>query len=235
MGRRYLPDHAFVMSRPKPGNDPSQLSPERLRRIALLVAAALFMENLDGTIIATALPQIARSFSKPVITLNIGMTAYLLTVGIFIPLSGWLSGRLGVRLTFAGSIGLFVLASIGCAASSGLTMFVIARIVQGMAAAMMTPVGRLFVLARTEKHDLISAVALLTWPALIAPVIAPPLGGFIVEYASWPWIFLLNVPLGLVGIVMALRLLPRTPRTSVGVPDLIAFILWGCRGDGVAV
>lgn len=141
------------------------LPPARLRRIALLVAAALFMENLDGTIIATALPQMARTFARPAVDLDIGMTAYLVTVGIFIPLSGWLSDRIGARWAFAGAIALFTLASLGCAASGSLAAFVAARIVQGAAAAAMTPVGRLFVLGRTAKRDLVGAVAVLTWPA----------------------------------------------------------------------
>src|SRR5712691_3552874 len=172
--------------------------------IAILVAGAFFMENLDGTIIATALPQIGRSFHVNPVDLNIGMTAYLLMLAVFIPVSGWVADRLGARTVFSSAIGLFTCASILCGLSNGLWQFTAARIVQGIGGAMMVPVGRLAVLRITEKKDLMRSIAYITWPALVAPVLGPPAGGFIATYSSWRWIFFLNVPLGAVGIVLAL-------------------------------
>ena len=177
--------------------------------IALIVAAAFFMETLDGTVIATALPDMAASFGVSVIQLSIGITAYVLTLAIFLPASGWLADRFGTRSIFAGAIALFTLASIACGLAPDFNSFIAARIVQGAAAALMSPVGRLVVLRATEKRDLLRAAAITIWPGLLAPVIGPPLGGFISTYASWRGIFLLNVPLGLIGVLMVLRYVPQ--------------------------
>lgn len=173
--------------------------------IALVVAAAFFMENLDATVIATALPQMGESLGVTTIQLSIGITAYLLTLAIFIPASGWMADRFGTRNVFGGAIALFTLASVACGIAEGFYAFIAARVVQGMAAALMSPVGRLVVLRGTEKRDLLRAAAITVWPGLLAPVIGPPLGGFITTYASWRWIFFLNVPLGLVGILLVMR------------------------------
>jgi MFS family permease len=132
-----------------------------------------------------------------------GMTAYLLTLAVFIPVSGWVADRFGARTVFATAIGVFTVASILCGMSHGLWEFTAARILQGVGGAMMVPVGRLVVLRITEKKDLMRSIAYITWPGLAAPVIGPPVGGFITTYSSWRWIFYLNVPLGLVGIVLA--------------------------------
>ena len=171
-----------------------EISARQSSVIALLVAGALFMEQLDGTVIATALPQMANTFEVAPVDLNIGISAYLLTVAVFIPASGWVTDRFGARAVFASAIATFTIASILCAASGTLLAFTAARILQGIGGAMMVPVGRLIVLRNTEKPDLIRAIAFLTWPALTAPVVGPPLGGLITTYSSWPWIFLLNVP-----------------------------------------
>jgi EmrB/QacA subfamily drug resistance transporter len=168
--------------------------------VTSLVAAAMFMELLDGTIIATALPQMAKAFHASAVSLNIGMTAYMLTLAVFIPISGWMADRMGSRTIFASAITVFTLASILCGFSNGVTEFVLARIVQGIGGAMMVPVGRLIVLRTTPKEELAKAIAYITWPALSAPVIGPPLGGFITTYWSWRWIFFLNVPLGIVAL-----------------------------------
>src|ERR1051325_11683370 len=170
---------------------------------ALLPAGAFFMENLDGTVIATALPQMALSFGSSAVDLNIGMTVYMLTLAVFIPVSGWLADRIGARSIFSAAIALFTMASILCGMSGGIWQFTAARVIQGIGGAMMVPVGRLVVLRITEKKDLMQAISYITWPGLAAPVIGPPLGGFITTYSSWRWIFFLNVPLGIIGIVLA--------------------------------
>ncbi len=162
------------------------------------------MENLDGTVIAPALPQMAQSFGASPVDLNVGMTAYMLTLAVLIPVSGWVADRLGARTVFAVAIGIFTFASILCGMSNGLWEFTAARILQGMGGAMMVPVGRLVVLRITEKKDLMRSIAYITWPGLAAPVIGPPLGGFITTYSSWHWIFFLNVPLGIIGIILAI-------------------------------
>ena len=195
--------------------------------IALLVAGALFMEQLDGTVIATALPQMAQSFGVAAVDLNIGMSAYLLTVAVFIPASGWVTDRFGARTVFACAIVVFTLSSVLCAASGTLWQFTAARVLQGIGGAMMVPVGRLIVLRNTEKEHLVRMIAYLTWPALTAPVVGPPLGGLITTYSAWQWIFLLNVPLGLIGLVFALILIPNIRGAGTAAFDWSGFALTG--------
>lgn len=200
--------------------------PGRTRAIALLAASTLFMESLDGTIVAIALPDMARYFRADVVDMNIGIAAYLVALAVLLPLSTWATERWGPRHIFALAVGLFTLASLACAASQTLTAFVIARLFQGAAAAMMTPVARVVVLRHTERNELMNAIALLTWPAMIAPAVAPLLGGLIVQYLSWQWIFLLNVPIGIVGIVAALRLLPRRSPEAASSADWYGLLVW---------
>src|SRR5215470_15908302 len=194
--------------------------------VALLVAGAFFMENLDGTVIATALPQMAQTFGVGPVDLNVGMTAYMLTLAVFIPVSGWVADRLGARTVFASAIGLFTFASILCGMSNGLWEFTASRILQGMGGAMMVPVGRLVVLRITEKRDLMRSIAYITWPGLAAPVIGPPVGGFITTYSSWRWIFYLNVPLGIIGIVLAMLWITND-KEKAGRFDWLGFVLAG--------
>ena len=197
----------------------------RSSAIALLVAAAFFMENLDGTVVVTALPQMAADFGVHAVDLNIGVSAYMLTLAMLIPASGWIADRLGARLVFGGAIVVFTLASILCGLCENLTAFTLARILQGVGGAMMVPVGRLVVLRAAPKHELMRAIATITWPGLAAPVLGPPLGGFITTYASWRWIFFLNAPLGLVALAFALRLIPRARGEATRPFDHIGFIL----------
>src|SRR2546430_4455316 len=164
------------------------------------------MENLDGTVIATALPQMAQTFGVGPVDLNIGMTAYMLTLAVFIPISGWVADRLGARTVFASAIGLFTLASILCGMSSGLREFTAARILQGMGGALMVPVGRLVVLRTTEKKDLVRSIAYITWPGLAAPVIGPPVGGLLPADSSLRWVFYPHVRFGLNGAPLAFGL-----------------------------
>ncbi|CAB3758434.1 DHA2 family efflux MFS transporter permease subunit [Paraburkholderia humisilvae] len=201
--------------------------------IVMLVAAAFFMENLDGTIIATALPQMARSFGVHPVDLSIGITSYLLTLAVFIPISGWAADRFGVRNVFTAALAVFTAASIVCGMTDGLVSFTAARIVQGIGGAMMVPVGRLAVLRATPKDDLMRAIAFITWPGLVAPVIGPPLGGFITTYSSWRWIFYLNLPLGLAGIALAWRFIRAAGDTERRPFDGLGFVLCGLAGTAI--
>src|SRR5438270_3100544 len=175
------------------------------RLVPLIIAVALFMENMDSTIIATSLPAIAADIGANPLALKLAVTSYLLSLAVFIPASGWPADRFGARTVFRAAIAIFVIGSIGCAFANSLSGFVVARIVQGMGGAMMTPVGRLVLVRSIDKHRLVDAMAWVTMPALVGPVIGPPVGGFITTYFTWHWIFLINVPIGLVGIVLATR------------------------------
>ncbi|WP_210184536.1 MULTISPECIES: DHA2 family efflux MFS transporter permease subunit [Rhizobium] len=214
------------MSTPGQRED-AQEAGSRSLLIALLVAGAFFMENLDGTVIATALPQMAVSFGARPVDLNIGMSAYLLTLGVFIPISGWISDRFGARLVFTTAVVIFTLASVLCGFANGVGSFVAMRILQGIGGAMMVPVGRLVVLNNTPKDKLISAIATITWPALVAPILGPPLGGFITDHASWRWIFFLNLPLGILAFIFALMLIPETKSAARPPFDWIGFVVSG--------
>jgi len=201
--------------------------------ITTLVAAALFMEMLDGTIIATALPQMARSFNVGAVHLNIGMTAYMLTLAVFIPISGWVADRFGSRSVFATAIAVFTIASLFCGLSHTLAQFTLMRILQGIGGAMMFPVGRLIVLRDTPKEDLTVTIAYMSWPGLTALVIGPPLGGFITTYASWHWIFFLNLPLGAVALVLTLLWIENLRSGERHSFDWLTFFFAGVASTGV--
>src|SRR6204780_5093634 len=204
------------------------------RIVPLIVATALFMENMDSTVIATSLPAIARALGTNPLALKLAVTSYLLALAIFIPASGWIADRFGARNVFRSAIVIFVLGSIGCAASHSLEQFVFARIVQGMGGAMMTPVGRLIMVRSVDKKLLLNAMSLVTIPALIGPICGPPLGGFITTYASWHWIFLINVPIGLVGIVMASRYIANVRVEHHDPFDFVGFMPSGLAIAGLA-
>jgi EmrB/QacA subfamily drug resistance transporter len=204
------------------------------RVVPLIVAVALFMENMDSTVISTSLPAIARAIGTNPLALKLAVTSYLLALAICIPASGWTADRFGARNVFRLAIGVFVLGSIGCALSRSLDELVLARIVQGMGGAMMTPVGRLIVVRSTDKRLLVNAMSLLTMPALIGPICGPTLGGFITTYASWHWIFIINVPIGLVGIVMATRYIPDVRGEQPEPFDYVGFVLSGLGIGGLA-
>src|SRR5580765_572523 len=177
----------------------------RDRIVPLIIAVALFMENMDSTVISTSLPAIAADIGTNPLALKLAVTSYLLSLAIFIPASGWTADRFGARTVFRAAIAVFALGSIGCALSSSLLDFVIARIVQGMGGAMMTPVGRLVLVRTVDRRELVNAMAWVSIPAMIGPLMGPPLGGFITTYASWHWIFLINVPMGIAGIYLVTR------------------------------
>jgi EmrB/QacA subfamily drug resistance transporter len=178
------------------------------RGLALLVAGGMFMEILDATVVAPAAPHIAADLGVAAVDINVAITAYVLTLAVLIPVSGWLADRFGARRVFLSAVAIFTLASVGCAAAVDLTSLTSTRVLQGIGGAMMVPVGRLVVLRATPKAQLVTAIAYLTWPALIAPVLAPAVGGLLSTYASWRWIFLINVPLGVVALVLGRRLVP---------------------------
>jgi len=204
------------------------------RLIPLIVATALFMENMDSTVIATSLPAIAADIGTSPLTLKLAITSYLLSLAVFIPASGWTADRFGARAVFSIAIAVFMIGSIGCALSSSVTDFVIARILQGAGGAMMTPVGRLVLLRSIDKSALVNAMAWVTVPALVGPVIGPPLGGFITTYFTWHWIFLINIPIGLLGIFMALRYIDPIRSEDPERFDLWGLILAGIGLGGIA-
>jgi EmrB/QacA subfamily drug resistance transporter len=193
--------------------------------VPMIVACALFMENMDATVIATALPAIARDFGASPLRLNLAISAYLLSLALFIPLSGWFADRFGARTVFCSAIVIFTLGSLGCSLVGTLPQLVAARILQGMGGAMMVPVGRLVVLRMIPKSELVSAMAYLTVPALIGPVIGPPLGGFIVTYASWRWIFLINLPIGVLGFALATTFIGNLRETREEPLDVKGFAI----------
>ncbi len=201
--------------------------------VPLIVACALFMEHLDGSIIATALPTIARSLHTDPLHLNMAITSYMFSLAVFIPLSGWASDRFGARRVFMAAIIVFTVGSIACGLSVDLTTLVMSRILQGMGGAMMVPVGRLVVLRIVPKADLVDAMAWVTAPALIGPVLGPPIGGLIVTYASWRWIFLVNVPIGLLGYWLARKHITNIRSRSREPLDKFGFILTGLAMTGL--
>ncbi len=181
---------------------------DRRTATALLVAGTTFMEILDATVITTALPTMARDFGTAAAHLSLGVSAYLVALTVCIPIGGWAAERFGARRLFCGAIALFCLASLLCAASQNLLHFTLARLLQGLGGAMMVPIGRTVVLRQTPKADMVRTMAILTWPALMAPLLGPVLGGWLASHWSWHWIFLLNLPLGLVAGLAAWRLFP---------------------------
>jgi EmrB/QacA subfamily drug resistance transporter len=213
---------------------PSVPPPSYDRIVPLIMAVALFMENMDSTIIATSLPAIANALGTNPLALKLAVTSYLLALAIFIPASGWIADRFGARNVFRIAIAGFMLGSIGCALSHSLAEFVLARIVQGAGGAMMTPVGRLILLRSIDKQHLVHAMASVTIPALIGPIAGPPLGGFITTYASWHWIFIINIPIGLLGIAMATRYIADIPAERPGRFDFVGFVLSGLGIGGLA-
>jgi EmrB/QacA subfamily drug resistance transporter len=193
----------------------------------LIVATALFMENLDGTVLSTALPAMAADLHEDPIALKLALTSYLLSLAVFIPVSGWVADRYGARRVFRAAILVFTLGSILCGLSTSLAGVVSSRIVQGLGGAMMVPVGRLVLLRVAPRAQLVRALAYLTVPALIGPMIGPPLGGFIATYFHWRYIFWINVPIGLLGMLLVTRFIPDLREAEVWPLDIKGFLLSG--------
>ena len=205
----------------------------RQRDVALLVSGCYFMEMLDGTIVTTAAPRLGAALGAPATEVGLVVTAYLLTLAVLIPFSGWLTRRLGNRVVFLTAIALFTSASVGCAASTSLGELVAMRVLQGAGGAMMVPVGRMMVLSKADKEDILRLTSFVVWPGLLAPVIAPLAGGLITTYASWHWMFLINVPLGVIAFALAWRLVADGRDAAAVPPPLdLAGVVLTCAGLG---
>jgi EmrB/QacA subfamily drug resistance transporter len=204
------------------------------RIVPLIVAVALFMENMDSTVIATSLPAIAADIGTSPLALKLAVTSYLLSLAVFIPVSGWTADRFGARTVFRAAIGVFMLGSIGCALAGSLSHFVAARFIEGMGGAMMTPVARLILVRSVERSELINAMIWVTLPALIGPLIGPALGGFITTFISWHWIFLINIPIGITGIVLATIFIEDVRAETPDPFDLKGAVLAGSGIGGLA-
>jgi EmrB/QacA subfamily drug resistance transporter len=194
---------------------------------ALIIATALFMENMDGTVLSTSLPAIAADLHRDPIVLKLALTSYMLTLAVFIPASGWVADKIGARTVFCTAIVTFTLGSILCGASSTLGELIAARVFQGLGGAMMVPVGRLVLLRSVPKSEMVNSLAYLTLPALLGPVMGPPLGGFITTYFHWRWIFWINVPIGLLGVILTLRFIANLRERDVAPFDVKGFLLSG--------
>lgn len=203
------------------------------RLLPLIVACALFIENMDSTVLTTSLPAIALDLGVEPVALKLALTTYLLSIAVFIPVSGWVADRFGARSTFVAAIAVFLLGSVGCALSDSLGALVAARFVQGAGGAMMVPVGRLVLLRTIPKGELVQAMSWVTIPALLGPMVGPPLGGFITTYFDWRWIFLVNLPIGALGMILGLRFVPST-REQAPPLDWLGFALAG-GGLGAAL
>jgi len=185
------------------------------------------MEQLDGTVLATALPAMALDLHEDPVSLKLALTSYLLSLAVFIPLSGWVADKFGARQVFRAAIMIFMLGSILCGLSNSLATIVAARSVQGLGGAMMTPVGRLVLLRSAPRHELVRAMAWLAIPALIGPIIGPPLGGFLVTYFNWRYIFWINTPIGLLGVALASYFIPDLKERDMRPLDMIGAIYLG--------
>ena len=199
----------------------------------LILAVAMFMEMMDSTVISTSLPAIAADIGASPIALKLAMTSYLVALAIFIPISGWMADRFGARNVFRAAIFVFMLGSLACAFSNSLGAFVAARFLQGMGGSMMSPLSRLVIVRSTPKKDLVNAMSWLALPALVGPLVGPPVGGFLTTFVSWHWIFFINIPIGIAGIALSTRYLPHIDTMERTRLDWIGFLLAGTAFSGL--
>jgi EmrB/QacA subfamily drug resistance transporter len=218
---------------PVPSRRPRIRTSGRTRLTAVIVACAMFMQNLDSTVIATALPTMAKAFGADPVHMNVALTSYLLSLAVFIPASGWVADRYGARTVFRAAIAVFTIGSILCGRADSLAFLVVSRILQGIGGAMMVPVGRLVLLRTAAKTELVAAMAWLTVPALLGPVLGPPVGGFIVTYFNWRWIFDINVPIGVLGIVLVSMFVDDVREPPRGRFDGFGLLLCGVALSGL--
>lgn len=194
-------------------------------RLLWLVAAGFFMQTLDSTIVTTALPSMARSLHESPLRMQSVIIAYTLTMALLIPASGWLADRFGTRTAFFSAILLFVVGSALCALSASLRELALARVVQGAGGSMLLPVGRLAVLRNIPRERYLPALALVTIPGLVGPLIGPTLGGWLAQYSSWHWIFLINIPVGAGGALFTLTIMPQSRRAPLERFDLTGYVM----------
>ncbi len=208
------------------------MSAAALRITPLILAVALFMENMDSTVIATSLANIAYDLGTDPIALKLALTTYMVALAIFIPISSWMADKFGARNVFRWAIVVFILGSVCCAVSDSLLTFVLSRFLQGMGGALMTPIARLVLVRVTPRAQLVDAMAWLSIPGLVGPIVGPPVGGFITTFASWHWIFLINVPIGIIGIILVNKFLPEWHRNAPRPMDFTGFLLAGTTFAG---
>lgn len=204
-----------------------------IRVTPLILAVALFMEQMDSTVIATSLPAIAADIGTEPIALKLALTAYFVALAIFIPISGWMADRFGAKNVFRLAIFVFMLGSLACSFAFSLESFVLSRFFQGIGSSMMTPVGRLLLVRSTPRSELVAALAWLTVPALVAPVSGPLIGGFLTTYLSWHWIFWINIPIGIAGIVLSGIFLKVPDERNPRPVDLVGFVLAAVAFSGL--
>src|SRR5262245_49969177 len=201
--------------------------------VPMIVACALFMENMDATVLATSLPAIARDLQQDPIALKLALTSYLLSLAVFIPVSGWMADRFGAKTIFRLALGIFMVGSITCGFANGLGDFVVSRVIQGIGGAMMTAVGRLVILRSVPNSGRVPALAWFTIPAMVGPIMGPPLGGFITTYFNWRWIFFINIPIGLLGILLVTRFIEDIREQETPPLDARGLILLGIGLSGL--
>ncbi|MGH8227649.1 MAG: MFS transporter [Steroidobacteraceae bacterium] len=201
--------------------------------IALIVASAMFMAGLDASVVVIAMPDMAHTFGVRPVDLNLGITLYMLAQAVLLPSSNWVADRFGARRVFALAVAGFTVASVLCALCHTFPEFIAARVLQGAAASLMTPIARIVLLKSTAKEDLISVMTISTVPMLMAPTFGPAVGGFIVTYLSWPWIFLLNVPVGIAGVLLILRFIPALKEETRRPFDMAGFVLLAAASSGL--
>ncbi len=221
------------MSDPSPESPASPLS---TRLVSIAVASALLMEFIDSTALSTALPTLAHAFSVDPIHLKLALTSYIMALAVFTPASGWAAERYGARRVFLSAMVVFLLGSALCGLSRGLEALVASRIIQGIGGAMMTPVARLIVVGASPKERLLTAMGWFTMPALVGPLVGPPIAGLVLSVADWPWIFYINLPVGILGMIAVLRFVPKSqPRPDIGPFDTPGFILSALAVSGLVV
>ncbi len=222
----------------EPAPPPKGADGEHARRtliVPLIIGFAILMQTLDSTVVAVALPNMAVSLNEDPFTLNLALTAYIVGVAVFLPISGWAADRFGARRVFSISIVVFALSSLACGLSQDLVQLVAARTVQGFAGSMLMPVGRLVLLRTAPKAELIRAISVLTIPALLGPVLGPPLGGLIVTVSSWRWVFLINIPIAVAGLFLVNRFISNVREENPAKLDVTGFLLLAVALAGLAV